>query len=134
MPLLTLLIMLPLATNYLSIQAAAKELLSQTRNGPDHIVLGETETMADYIIAHTPANHREAYLLTAPESINFFKPLKFIAGRNKFKILGAKSINKIPFGESAFYIQNSGIEENKISGKIIASKNFGQVTLYQLTN
>ena len=134
MPLLVLIFSLLLATNYLSIQAAVRELLSHTRNGPDHIVLGEMEIMVNYIIAQAKDGQREAYLLTSRESVNFLKPVKFIAMKNHFQILGAGSIDKITPGKPAFYIQSSKIEENKNSGKYVMYKNFGQVTLYQLRN
>lgn len=134
LPLLVLIFSLLLATNYLSIQAATKELLSHTRNGQDHIVLGETETLVNYIIARTKDNQREAYLLTSRESANFFKPVEFIARMNQFQILGAKGIDKIPPGKTVFYVQSSELKKNAVSGKFKMFKNFGQVTLYQIIN
>jgi hypothetical protein len=134
MPFLVLIFLLPLATNCLSIQAAAKELLSHMRNGKDHIVLGETETMANYIIAHTPDNQRKAYLLTSRFSVNCIKPLEFVAEERQFEIVRADSVDHIPQGEQAFYIQNSEGGDNGTSDKFMVSKNFGQETLYQLQN
>ena len=134
MPLLVLIYSLVLATNYISLQAAAKELLSQARNGKDHIVLGETETMVSYIIAQMPDNQRKAYLLTSKETVNFVKPLTFVAEKNQFQILSARGIDKIPSGIPLFYIQSSDNGENANGKKFVTSKNFGQVTLYQLQN
>ena len=132
LPFLVLIFSLVLAANYLSIQAAAKELLTHARNGKDHIVLGETETMVNYIIAHTPGGQREAYLLTSRFSVNCIKPLKFVAEENQFKLLIASDVDHVPPGKQAFYIQSSEGGSDETSSKFAASKNFGQETLYQL--
>jgi 4-amino-4-deoxy-L-arabinose transferase-like glycosyltransferase len=132
LPFLVLIFSLVLAANYLSIQATAKEFLSHTRNGQNHIVLGETENMVNYIIAHTPDNQREDYLLTSMFSHNCVKPLKFVAGESRFKLLIASDVDHIPPGKQAFYIQSSEGGSDETSGKFAASENFGQETLYQL--
>ncbi|HUD08936.1 MAG TPA: glycosyltransferase family 39 protein [Candidatus Saccharimonadales bacterium] len=134
LPFLVLIYSLVLAANYLSIQTAAKELLTRARNGKDHIVLGETETMVNYIIAHTPGGQREAYLMTSMFSHNCVKPLKFIAGENRFKLLIASDVDHIPPGKQAFYIQSSEGGSDETSSKFAASENFGQETIYQLRN
>jgi hypothetical protein len=119
--------------NFSSIQPVVKKLSDKTRNEPqDKIVLGESESIADFIIAESFPK-KEAYLLAGAKYTNFLKPLNYIASDQDFSLLIRKKEEKISTEQVVFFVTS---KDDTVSSakykKIINYRNFGQVNVYKV--
>lgn len=124
-----------IAINYFSLKPVINELKSETRNSPDAVVLGETESMVNFIISQS-APQKEAYLLNSKKCANFLKPLNFLAEEKGFKLIIRKNEEEILPDKNVFYLSSKskdGIME-KSGDEITAFENFGKVGIYRLNN
>jgi len=124
------------ATNVVYLSSIAWQLENKTRSGSGDVILGELETMRDYIIASS-APQKEAYFLGDSHYIfRFYRPMQYLAAKDGFKISRTGRVSRMKHGEPVFYIYKSfpGRQVNEVNGMpILNYRNFGQVAIYEVT-
>jgi 4-amino-4-deoxy-L-arabinose transferase-like glycosyltransferase len=120
-------------TNLTSIYAETKELVEKRRSEERYIVLGEAESMVDYIEAES-SNRKEVYISGSPAYIwEFFNALHYIAQKRGFNLVQTKHRNEFPPNQPVFYITPKIRDGSTINGRSIEDlKIFGKVAIYKL--
>jgi hypothetical protein len=121
--------------NAYSIYPVVKELQNKNKSSKDAIVLGEIETMAQYIISKA-GQQKEAYLFTSNKCSNFFNPIMYVTERRGFDLIRVKKDDRIRENLPVFYlIQHSDIlPSEKENRNVISTKKFGNIDIYELEN
>jgi hypothetical protein len=124
------------STNFLTISSEAKAYFAKDRSGPQYVVLGEIDLMADYMISNTSG--KEAYFTGNNDYFwNYYKPLMYICSQRGFTLLRGDKSEKVPPGAVLFAAaQNAdSIAAEELNHRqVVDYKDFGQIGIYRLEN
>ncbi len=112
-----------------------RQLSQRDRSGTKDVILGEIETMRDYII-NSSYPSQSAYLFGGSHYIfRFYRPLQYLAQKKNFLIQRTGRIEKMVKGNPVFYIYRS-YPNRKITQiknmPVLDYKNFGKVAVYKV--
>ncbi len=124
-----------LLTNIITTSSIAKELYLQRRSNVHFAILGEMNSMVNYLIEKA-SPQKTIYLVGDKLEVNhFFHAFYYLAKQRGKKIINIRNDKKkITAGHSIFYLTDKIRKgETQIAGyKIMNYKAFGQVVIYQL--
>lgn len=114
------------ATNVKATSEIVQQLVAGNRNSEKALVLGELESMDNYIIVNSQPKN-EAYLTTIRIYSNFYRSLQYLAGKKGFNLLlGKNEYNLEP--DKPVYLLNMRLDNQNAYGNN-QYQNFGQVAL-----
>ncbi|MDR3559724.1 MAG: glycosyltransferase family 39 protein [Candidatus Pacebacteria bacterium] len=125
-----------LALNVIYLLTVISQLEAKDRSGSSDVILGELESMRDYIIT-TAAPSKTAYFSGGSHYVfRFLRPLQYLAGKDNFSIKQEPQLfASMKPGEPVFYIYASYPRKKLTAIKgmpIVTYKNFGQVAVYEV--
>ncbi|MFZ2193126.1 MAG: glycosyltransferase family 39 protein [Candidatus Moraniibacteriota bacterium] len=134
LPVIFLLFLFFIITNFNSTKSIAKQLFSKSRSDAHVTILGETKLMMEYIIENSD-NLNEAYFVGSKDyRALFFPPFSYIAKKENFNIYKNEN-EKMLSGKALFYITDDlkYCESGLIGNYTIKDyKKFGKIIIYKV--
>lgn len=136
--LVTIFIMFALliALNSISTKNFVQGYIDKNKSVDNTIILGEIETMVDYMIANANGQ-KKIYILNDKKQSNFMRSLLYIAQKKKYELVKSNDYTNIPFGSSIFYLSGNATTDPGTTfdnHPLETYRNFGQIGIYKLKN
>lgn len=125
-----------IALNGISTKDFVQGYIDKNKSVDNTIILGEIETMVDYMITHANGQ-RKIYILNDKKQSNFMRSLVFIAQKMKYELVKSSDYTNIPLGSPIFYLSGNATTDPGTTfdnHPLETYKNFGQVGIYKLRN
>jgi 4-amino-4-deoxy-L-arabinose transferase-like glycosyltransferase len=126
-------------SNLIYISLAAKDYLTENRSHYNYAVLGEMDSMLDYISSESYPEKEAYYFVESDSAWTVFFSLDYESQRKNFNLIRIlrQDYDKITSKHKLFYIKHiaDSKPESKINGReVLSSKKIGQFIAYELKN